>query len=45
MSLLYVREAGPTDAPTVLFLHGLRLSHRMWQPRGDGRRVPGVKPH
>jgi pimeloyl-ACP methyl ester carboxylesterase len=30
---LYVREAGPRDAPTVLFLHGLGLSHAMWQPQ------------
>ena len=30
---LYVREAGPSDAPAVLFLHGLGLSHAMWQPQ------------
>jgi len=30
---LYVREAGPVDAPAVLFLHGLGLSHAMWQPQ------------
>jgi pimeloyl-ACP methyl ester carboxylesterase len=33
---LYVREAGPRDAPTVLFLHGLGLSHTMWQPQFEG---------
>jgi pimeloyl-ACP methyl ester carboxylesterase len=30
---LYVREAGPSDASAVLFLHGLGLSHAMWQPQ------------
>jgi pimeloyl-ACP methyl ester carboxylesterase len=30
---LYVREAGPCDAPAVLFLHGLGLSGAMWQPQ------------
>lgn len=30
---LYVREAGPADAPTLLFLHGLGLSSVMWQPQ------------
>jgi pimeloyl-ACP methyl ester carboxylesterase len=33
---LYVREEGPQDAPTVLFLHGLGLSHTMWQPQFEG---------
>lgn len=33
---LYVHEAGPRDAPTVLFLHGLGLSHTMWQPQFEG---------
>ena len=33
---LYVREAGPRDAPTVLFLHGLGLSHTMWNPQFEG---------
>ena len=33
---LYVREAGPKDAPTVLFLHGLGVSHTMWQPQFEG---------
>jgi pimeloyl-ACP methyl ester carboxylesterase len=28
---LYVREAGPANAPAVLFLHGLGLSSAMWQ--------------
>jgi pimeloyl-ACP methyl ester carboxylesterase len=30
---LFVREAGPSDAPTLLFLHGLGLSGAMWQPQ------------
>ena len=30
---LYFREEGPHDAPTVLFLHGLGLSHTMWNPQ------------
>ena len=30
---LYVREAGPVDATAILFLHGLGLSHAMWQPQ------------
>ena len=33
---LYVREEGPQDAPTVLFLHGLGLSHTMWNPQFEG---------
>jgi pimeloyl-ACP methyl ester carboxylesterase len=33
---LYVREEGPRDAPTVLFLHGLGLSHTMWRPQFEG---------
>ena len=28
---LYVREAGPWDAPAVLFLHSLGLSGAMWR--------------
>ena len=31
--LLHVREAGPLNAPTVLFLHDLGLSSTMWQPQ------------
>src|SRR6266508_2780821 len=30
---LYFREAGPSDAPCILFLHGLWLSSAMWQPQ------------
>jgi pimeloyl-ACP methyl ester carboxylesterase len=30
---LYVREKGPRNAPAVLFLHGLGLSHTMWNPQ------------
>jgi pimeloyl-ACP methyl ester carboxylesterase len=30
---LYVREAGPLDAPTIVFLHGLGLGSAMWQPQ------------
>ena len=30
---LYVHEKGPRDAPTVLFLHDLGLSHTMWRPQ------------
>jgi len=33
---LYVREEGPRDAPTLLFLHGLGLSHTMWNPQFEG---------
>ena len=30
---LNVLEEGPGDAPAVLFLHGLGMSHAMWQPQ------------
>lgn len=30
---LYVREAGPADAPSIIFLHGGGLSSSMWQPQ------------
>jgi len=30
---LYVREAGPAGAPTIIFLHGGGLSSAMWQPQ------------
>ena len=30
---LYIREAGPADAPCIVFLHGLWLSSLMWQPQ------------
>jgi pimeloyl-ACP methyl ester carboxylesterase len=30
---LYLREAGPKDAPCIVFLHGLWLSSLMWQPQ------------
>jgi len=33
MSLLYVHEMGPKEAPAILFLHGLGLSHTMWHPQ------------
>src|ERR1700684_1560173 len=29
---IFYREAGPEDAPTILFLHGLPSSSRMFQP-------------
>src|ERR1700755_2279762 len=29
---IFYREAGPRDAPTILFLHGLPSSSRMFQP-------------
>ena len=30
---LFLREAGPADAPCIVFLHGLWLSSSMWQPQ------------
>src|SRR5207248_7989301 len=30
---LYVQEAGPADAPSIVFLHGLGISSVMWQPQ------------
>jgi pimeloyl-ACP methyl ester carboxylesterase len=30
---LYLREAGPADAPSLVFLHGLWLSGSMWGPQ------------
>ena len=33
--LLYVREAGLTEAPTIVFLHGGGLCRAMWQPQLD----------
>ena len=30
---LYLREAGPPEAPCIVFLHGLWLSSVMWQPQ------------
>ena len=33
---LYVREAGPRDAPAVVFLHGFGVSHTMWHPQVEG---------
>ena len=32
---LSVREAGPTDASTIVFLHGGGLSSAIWQPQFD----------
>ena len=29
---IFYREAGPKDGPTILFLHGLPSSSRMYQP-------------
>jgi len=29
---IFYREAGPTDAPTILLLHGLPSSSRMFEP-------------
>jgi pimeloyl-ACP methyl ester carboxylesterase len=33
--MLYVQEAGPADAPTILFLHGAGVAGWMWQPQVD----------
>ncbi|HEY0738977.1 MAG TPA: alpha/beta hydrolase [Herpetosiphonaceae bacterium] len=33
---MYVHEAGPADATTIVFLHGGGLSGRMWQPQFEG---------
>src|SRR5256885_2113300 len=30
---LYIREAGPVNAPSIVFLHGLGISSVMWQPQ------------
>ena len=32
---VFYREAGPSDAPAVLLLHGFPSSSRMWQPLID----------
>jgi pimeloyl-ACP methyl ester carboxylesterase len=32
---VFYRDAGPSDAPTVLLLHGFPSSSRMWQPLID----------
>jgi pimeloyl-ACP methyl ester carboxylesterase len=29
---IFYREAGPTNAPTLLMLHGFPSSSRMWEP-------------
>lgn len=33
ISPLYVHEAGPPNAPAIVFLHGLGASGSMWQPQ------------
>src|SRR6266849_3511730 len=38
LSISY-REAGPKDAPTLLLLHGLPSSSRMFEPKEKRRRV------
>jgi hypothetical protein len=40
---IFYREAGPKDAPTLLLLHGLPSSSRMFEfPDADEKYVPAV---